>query len=341
MNKLTTAALVLFSSMTVAQNSEYEIELPVGPLPDIRQGLVYTEDFEGNTVPNFIQFENVDGKAIYQGDIVLGNTEALEQQLRDPENPETQGFIKISKQWPTNVIPFTVSYAFSEQERAEIQLALQKMSAASGLKFVYASNQKARVDIVKTSNEKICGQAPLGYYNGIMQLQLRCVTERTIIHEMMHILGYAHEQSRYDRDDHIVIHWENIDPVYAYNFDKGHIFVHRTTSAYDYKSIMHYHAFGFSTNGKPTISIKNNNSTTPPTEPPENPPLCPTCVEPSPADSVGYDDLGGDHMSDLDMLSLARVYGPAPTVAPDVPYIPPIAPPELPPEPICPDCVIP
>ena len=37
-----------------------------------------------------------------------------------------------------------------------------------------------------------------------------CAFVPIVEHELLHALGFFHEQSRYDRDDHVTIIWENI-----------------------------------------------------------------------------------------------------------------------------------
>ena len=61
------------------------------------------------------------------------------------------------------------------------------------------------------------------------------------VHEMVHALGFLHEQSRPDRDDYVSIITGNIIPGRESNFAKfasQHTKLHGI--GYDYGSLMHY-----------------------------------------------------------------------------------------------------
>ncbi|EDO28263.1 predicted protein, partial [Nematostella vectensis] len=86
-----------------------------------------------------------------------------------------------------------------------------------------------------------------------------CNEKGIILHELMHALGFWHEQARTDRDEYINVLWENVMPGIPVNFNRyngGRLdFV---GGMYDFESLMHYGNYAFSKNNKPTmISIKD------------------------------------------------------------------------------------
>ncbi|KAL3827400.1 hypothetical protein ACHAXA_003134 [Cyclostephanos tholiformis] len=65
-----------------------------------------------------------------------------------------------------------------------------------------------------------------------------------MIHEILHALGFWHEQSRPDRDNHVTIVTSNILTYAISNFQKQSL-VNSLGSPYDYSSIMHYPPWAF------------------------------------------------------------------------------------------------
>ena len=79
----------------------------------------------------------------------------------------------------------------------------------------------------------------------------------TVVHEIGHVIGFWHEQSRPDRDQYVSIHEQNIHPGYKSNFDIIHS-VDSLGVTYDFNSIMHYSKYAFAKPGTITISTKEN-----------------------------------------------------------------------------------
>ncbi|KAF7242084.1 Bone morphogenetic protein 1 [Varanus komodoensis] len=62
-----------------------------------------------------------------------------------------------------------------------------------------------------------------------------------VVHELGHVIGFWHEHTRPDRDDHVAIYRENIQPGQEYNFLKMELEeVESLGEMYDFDSIMHY-----------------------------------------------------------------------------------------------------
>ena len=85
-----------------------------------------------------------------------------------------------------------------------------------------------------------------------------CISYPTILHELGHVIGFYHEHSRPDRDEHIEVKYDNVIPAFRSEFDG---FETGTTNllgyGYDHASIMHYDRDEYSANGNNTIVSKD------------------------------------------------------------------------------------
>uniref|UniRef100_A0A7M5WZJ0 Metalloendopeptidase n=1 Tax=Clytia hemisphaerica TaxID=252671 RepID=A0A7M5WZJ0_9CNID len=87
----------------------------------------------------------------------------------------------------------------------------------------------------------------------------------TVLHEMLHCMGFSHEQSRSDRDEYVTINWSNIIANRERNFQKvSNMMDGSKETDYDYGSVLHYgrNSFGKTVNGvkQETITPKDSNA---------------------------------------------------------------------------------
>ncbi|VDM00711.1 unnamed protein product, partial [Schistocephalus solidus] len=78
-----------------------------------------------------------------------------------------------------------------------------------------------------------------------------CKRVGKVLHELGHVMGFYHEQSRSDRDDYVEILWDNIRPEALVNFEKTlDARIGSLGEPYDYDSIMHYHGAAYAKPGE-------------------------------------------------------------------------------------------
>ncbi|XP_041931060.1 hatching enzyme 1.2-like [Alosa sapidissima] len=154
-------------------------------------------------------------------------------------------------------VPYIVSPDFTSYDVMTIQNALATFSSKTCVQFVPRSTQG---DYLSIENRDGC-YSDLGRTGGKQVVSLYrsgCVYSGIIQHEFLHALGFQHEQNRSDRDQYVIINWENIDSQMVYNFQKQS--TNNLNTPYDYSSVMHYGSTAFSTNGRETITpIPNPN----------------------------------------------------------------------------------
>jgi hypothetical protein len=170
--------------------------------------------------------------------------------------------------WPQGTIPYDISSISVAGDRQKITDAMQALmydvaSPKPGTNertacVFFRPRQAADKVYFKIQYGNGCS-AHVGYMTNqqsVMTLQQNgCFSSQTIQHELLHIVGFQHEQCRPDRDTYLQVNLANVNANMHHNFNKyvwGSSVLNQGTK-YDYGSIMHYGTNSFSNNGKPTL----------------------------------------------------------------------------------------
>lgn len=181
---------------------------------------------------NVVKFRVVHGLAIAYGDLILGRPVSgskIERGFYDAPVPQL---------WDKPEIPYVISADLPDPSR--VRQAIDYFRQHTPVRFIPDQGQKDA--IVFERGDENCFSS-LGRIGGLQPVKLSDSCRwQEIVHELMHALGFVHEQSRPDRDQYVQVLWQNIDDQYKAQFEtvpeswvdplKG--------SSFDYHSLMLY-----------------------------------------------------------------------------------------------------
>ncbi|XP_055853298.1 dorsal-ventral patterning protein tolloid [Episyrphus balteatus] len=177
---------------------------------------------------------------------------SLEMQLRNEEHLKhlehhhrTARAVTAKKErvWDYGVIPFEIDGNFSGLHKALFKQAMRHWENFTCIKFVERDPENHPNYIVFTVRSCGCCSFVGKRGNGPQAISIgrNCDKFGIVVHELGHVVGFWHEHTRPDRQEHVVIEHNNIMKGQDYNFNKlTPDDVDSLGMAYDYDSIMHY-----------------------------------------------------------------------------------------------------
>lgn len=147
--------------------------------------------------------------------------------------------------WPGGIIPYDISKLSPAQKTLVLRAMKRWTDTGANIEFIPRTNQVEYVYFTGLTNAGN-NTSHIGFEKGKRtDINITAFwwsgTEWMQAHELGHVLGFFHEHARWDRDDFVTIHYDNIKPGRADDYDwipKTNWLV--TTLPYDYRSIMHY-----------------------------------------------------------------------------------------------------
>ncbi|XP_035223941.1 astacin-like metalloprotease toxin 5 [Stegodyphus dumicola] len=165
---------------------------------------------------------------------------------------------QLHKRWPNKRVPYIIDSSLDTAKATALILqAMNDYHINTCVKFVPRTTEK---NYIKLFSGKGCysyvgminrGEQPVSLGQG-------CLRKGTIVHELGHAIGFFHEQNRSDRDDYLIIYWQNIMTGMETQFTRLQPSQNLLLTDFDHTSIMLYGNYAFSKDGRSVTMVAKN-----------------------------------------------------------------------------------
>ena len=148
-----------------------------------------------------------------------------------------------SKYWTNGIVPYRfndTAYPASSKERCIVTKAMDEIQFSTNVRFIPHTSQN---DYIYFNTAAGSCTSAVGRQGGMQEIGCDIASglfgQGSVIHELLHALGYIHEHQRTDRDEFVSVNQENVK-----RFQDFYLFLEPSLNVtpYDYGSIMHYPA---------------------------------------------------------------------------------------------------
>lgn len=158
--------------------------------------------------------------------------------------------------WPLGIIPFEYDGNVTQANRTLFNAAMAEVESYCGVSFVPRQGFHTSWLHIQNSTSN---NAPIGLGPGQRVVNiLNWNVHYIMVHELFHVLGIYHEQSRTDRDSFVTINTARISQTACngpcnsnFNIENDSL----TVGIYNFSSFMHYNRTAFTTGGD-TITVQ-------------------------------------------------------------------------------------
>ncbi|KAM3913712.1 tolloid-like protein 2 [Leptodactylus fuscus] len=208
----------------------------------------HTEMTADDPLANLTSSLNATSSNLTSQTVIKGSLDAVTANQSTTENPAPHwervrraATSRTERIWPGGIIPYIIQGNFTGHQRAIFKQAMRHWERYTCVTFIERTDEESYI----VFTYRTCGCCSyVGRRGGgpqAISIGKNCDKFGIVVHELGHVIGFWHEHTRPDRDEHVTIVRENIQQGQEYNFLKmepGE--VNSLGETYDFDSIMHY-----------------------------------------------------------------------------------------------------